>query len=382
MKQILIIIIIILSIFIHNNSIRKEIISVGIFSEYGAYPSGWGNEYNEMLKILIEELDPFITVQLLYKQHIKPDVLNNFDVVIHPGGSGDSQSYSLGKSGRHFLKRFIFRGGGYVGICGGAYLAQYSNNNKFLSLRISQTKLVKDALHWERGGAIAKVRFTKNGLRYFPEYETKEFFMHYFQGPILVPVNSPRNKPAYETFMIFESDIYHKIAAAKGETHGKPFLLKEHFGSGRVVLMTGHPEFTPGHYWMVPRMIRLAAGASLYLYNDTFVTNKFTNEVMLTDEWIKKESYLLKVLESRISPWRKVQALKKLQRMHSVSVVLYFQELLLSRSVIVRKAVLEAIKYYDYFPMKYIVHEYCDNEKNWRFQNICKKVQDHFANNH
>ena len=50
-------------------------------------------------------------------------VLKDFDVVIVPGGSATSQAKRLGPSGCDALVRFVENGGGYVGVCAGAFLA-------------------------------------------------------------------------------------------------------------------------------------------------------------------------------------------------------------------------------------------------------------------
>ena len=56
--------------------------------------------------------------------HLPPNLSRrDFDAIIFPGGSGESQSVGLGLEGRERVKRFVCQeGGGYLGICGGAYL--------------------------------------------------------------------------------------------------------------------------------------------------------------------------------------------------------------------------------------------------------------------
>ena len=54
---------------------------------------------------------------------IRAGALDQFDCVIFSGGSGGGQGRALGKSGRARVQRFVEDGGGYIGICAGAYLA-------------------------------------------------------------------------------------------------------------------------------------------------------------------------------------------------------------------------------------------------------------------
>lgn len=47
--------------------------------------------------------------------------LSGYDVVIFTGGSGSAQANSIGLLGREQVRRFVEAGGGYIGICAGAY---------------------------------------------------------------------------------------------------------------------------------------------------------------------------------------------------------------------------------------------------------------------
>ena len=62
--------------------------------------------------------------KLVCCDHLPPNLSRrDFDAVVFPGGSGESQSVGLGLEGRERVKRFVCeQGGGYLGICGGAYL--------------------------------------------------------------------------------------------------------------------------------------------------------------------------------------------------------------------------------------------------------------------
>ena len=54
---------------------------------------------------------------------IREGSLAHFDVVIFPGGSGSKQAAAVGDEGRTRIRQFIEQGGGFIGICAGAYLA-------------------------------------------------------------------------------------------------------------------------------------------------------------------------------------------------------------------------------------------------------------------
>ena len=54
--------------------------------------------------------------------------LKRFDIVVVPGGSSTQQFAKLGLEGRKRIREFVGSGGGFVGICAGAFLGSSSNN--------------------------------------------------------------------------------------------------------------------------------------------------------------------------------------------------------------------------------------------------------------
>lgn len=46
----------------------------------------------------------------------------NLDVVVFPGGSGNSQAAAVGVQGLAAIRKFVTAGGAYIGTCGGSYL--------------------------------------------------------------------------------------------------------------------------------------------------------------------------------------------------------------------------------------------------------------------
>jgi putative intracellular protease/amidase len=56
-------------------------------------------------------------------EEIRQGALRNYDVVVQGGGSGSKQAKTLDRAGCDALRKFVENGGGYLGICAGAYLA-------------------------------------------------------------------------------------------------------------------------------------------------------------------------------------------------------------------------------------------------------------------
>src|SRR4051812_34460745 len=89
-------------------------IRVAIYEDAGASP-------NKLVPLL--EKQPAIQVTRVTAEQIRSGALDQVDVLIHPGGSGGKQGNNLAEAGRERVRAFVRRGGGYVGICAGAYLA-------------------------------------------------------------------------------------------------------------------------------------------------------------------------------------------------------------------------------------------------------------------
>lgn len=73
---------------------------------------------------LIKALSPHYTFKVFTKHEIEDKFFKDVDMVVIPGGVGDSDSFdNLMKINGRSIKRFVKRGGKYLGICMGAYWA-------------------------------------------------------------------------------------------------------------------------------------------------------------------------------------------------------------------------------------------------------------------
>jgi glutamine amidotransferase-like uncharacterized protein len=130
-------------------------------------------------------------------------------VWIQPGGENFVQARDMKRTGVfERVKQFVASGGGYVGFCAGAFMAQ-SDNSLGLGLVPGQ------AYRYSKGAFKAKVMW--NGqLRY----------IHYENGPQLVP------EPGFRVFATYASN-------------GAPAAGEGRYGAGRVVISGVHPEALP-----------------------------------------------------------------------------------------------------------------------------------------
>jgi len=147
-------------------------------------------------------------------------------------------------------RRFVEAGGGYVGICAGAYLAcdGFSWGIKILDAKTPSPK-------WERGHADLKIETTGAGqsLLGLP----RESVVLYHNGPVLVPAHNPAI-PDFEPLVFFRSEIS-KSDDQAGLQINTPAIARGTFGAGRVLVSSPHPEQTPGMEGWIVRAVRSVA---------------------------------------------------------------------------------------------------------------------------
>jgi hypothetical protein len=193
-------------------------------------------------------------VERISAEDIRNGALDDFDVVIHPGGSGSKQAAALGEEGRKQVRRFVKRGGGFIGICAGSYLA---SANYPWSLGLLDARVV-DREHWARGGGEVKLRLPPAGQSAF-EHDEDFVTIQYMQGPLLAPAKK-KTLPDYEQLAAFETEVA-KNGAPRGVMKGTTAIARGQFGTGRVVCFSPHPEKTPGLGSFVRQAVRWAAAA-------------------------------------------------------------------------------------------------------------------------
>lgn len=207
---------------------------------------------------LLEE-DPALLVRSVGSPDIRAGVLDQFDVVLHPGGTGRGQARALGEAGRVAEVEFVRGGGGFLGVCAGAYLAA-CNYDWSLALLDAQ---VIDREHWKRGDALVDVDLTPAGrdLLGAPTPETAEpdapFGMRYINGPLVAP-GERSDIPDYQTLLLFRGDVAQNGAPA-GVMPGTPAAIAGPFGAGRALAFSPHPEKTDGCAGFLLRAVRWLA---------------------------------------------------------------------------------------------------------------------------
>jgi hypothetical protein len=205
------------------------------------------------MRHLLAELQqlPHSTIVPVGPEEIKAGALKDFNVVLFPGGSSTRQGESLGDVDRRQVREFIEGGGGYVGICAGAYLAT-ANWPRSLGILDANNR----SSRWKQGRGVVRMEFTSEGREILG---TSQDWcdVRYHNGPLLVPALLD-DLPDFHSLAVFRSEVA-EGGASKGVMVGSPAIVAGQFGKGRVLCFSPHPDQTKGLEELVRNGVRWAA---------------------------------------------------------------------------------------------------------------------------
>ncbi len=247
----------------------KAMIKIAVFEGNGA------GTVSVVETIEALRIDTGILAKAITASQIQNGELNYFDALIIPGGSGSKQLNNIGEQGQELIKEYVKSGKGIVGICAGAYML--SSTEGYPNMKIA-TSVHIDRAHYNRGRGLVEFVLVEEGLKIFPELENNSLLVQYYDGPVLVQGDS-LNK--YNELGRFVTDIHPDNYAPTGITPGRTFLLNQSYGEGKVFLMAGHPESTPGMRWLVPRMARWVTNNELIYYAPLWVRPELNDTAIL-----------------------------------------------------------------------------------------------------
>jgi hypothetical protein len=255
---------------------KQDIIKVGVFDRNGGSP--WCiTDAVEACKI-----DPQIEVDIISAAEIMSEKLDEYDLIVFPGGGGTSETNSLGNKGvQRIIDMVVKEGKGVVGICAGSYIL--SDTPDYTCFALSGVEAI-DIEHDHRGNGLAKFTLTSEGLDIFPELKNQDtLFCQYYEGPVLI--KSKNSEYKYTSLATMESDVHLIEGTPSNMTNNKPFITITECGKGRVASFVGHPECTPGMRWMLPRLIRWTLNKELISYNIGVVRPAlYSKEILYTKE--------------------------------------------------------------------------------------------------
>ena len=197
---------------------------------------------------------PQFTITNVSPEQIRGGALTNYDAVIFAGGSASAQAEAIGEIGREAVRRFVEQGGGYIGICAGAYLATSGS----ASTRLNLVDAVTASPKWKRGSGDVQLELTDAGLKIMGAPQGR-FAVHYENGPIVKPAGR-EDLADYETLAWFRTELAQNDTPV-GLMVNSPAVFAGPFGRGRVVCASPHPEQTDGLEHLVPRLVSWVTAA-------------------------------------------------------------------------------------------------------------------------
>jgi len=219
---------------------------VGLYDGAGAAGKG----IPRVLEIL--GAAPVVHVERVGPSDIGAGALEQFDVVMFTGGSGSGQGKAIEERGRQAVRQFVEKGGGYIGICAGSYLA-CTGFTWGLGILDAKTK----SSRWQRGAGTVKVEATQECRNILGSVEDV-LDIRYASGPVIEPAGIGEI-PDYVTLASFRTELA-RNGTPEGIMVGSPAVAAGRYGRGRVICFSPHPEQTQGLDGWVLRAVRWAAG--------------------------------------------------------------------------------------------------------------------------
>jgi len=180
-----------------------------------------------------EKMFPWMghTVERVNARQIKNGVLENIQIFCVPGGNMYQYAEDLSSKGIENIRDFIQGGGGYVGICGGAYFASErvvwrGNQLPMMSLNLfpgTAQGPYKEIIPYPDSGMCQVI--IVEPTHPITQTEPDSAWMLYYWGPALIPENN-----AYVTIL------------GRYDITNQPVMLALEYGQGRAFLIGTHPE--------------------------------------------------------------------------------------------------------------------------------------------
>ena len=179
---------------------------------------------------------------------IEAGALDDADVALFTGGRGSVQGRLLGESGRERVREFVRRGGGYLGICAGSYLALQGEPEFYKVAIVAARNLTGD--RWRRGTRSVSVR---------PTDGSDAVTLHYANGPLIAP-DSVEGLAPFVSLATFDADVHwERYDTHAGEMPGTVAVAAARFGRGRMILFSPNPTLEPGRPELLLRAMRWVA---------------------------------------------------------------------------------------------------------------------------
>lgn len=225
-----------------------------VLANYDAEGVGYGG--STLLDRAVDETSLDARILPVCPEDIRDSVLDGAAGVMFPGGSGKAIAKALRPEGVEKVRDFVAAGGGYYGVCAGAYFAN-SGLKEYAALMP-----LKHHQPWRKGKGILQVTLTEEGKKLLGN-EFAEFETLYNCGPVFTEMTDPLpgspQKPV-KVLANFSSAVTDREGVTRNEMIGTPAILSGQWGNGRVITVSPHPESHTELSVLVARAIALSLG--------------------------------------------------------------------------------------------------------------------------
>jgi glutamine amidotransferase-like uncharacterized protein len=171
------------------------------------------------------------TVMLKDSESIDDGTFRDCSILCVPGGDIYQYANDISSSGKESIRDFVRNGGGYIGICGGAYLASEKVIWQGHQLQMTPLGIFAGSAEGPLNEIVDYPNYAMcevdilNTTHRITQHQQADASMLYYWGPALFP-----NRDADVTIL------------GKYRLGGQPMMVAFQYGEGRVFLIGTHPE--------------------------------------------------------------------------------------------------------------------------------------------
>lgn len=213
-----------------------------------------------------------LNVDRLTDDQVREGMLDEYDILIVPGGPDAGESYyeGLGEKGFDEIRVFLNRGGSYLGSCAGSYFPLTSNDHSFareMWLNILPVTDPQGLDYWRTGTGFVRIEVenASHPVTYGVAIgRPSTFDMIYWEGPAFELLDqervtviarfkdfiaSGRDKPSWSLennpIALDAMKWSNPLTEKRFEKYlqGAPAIIEGSYGKGRMVLISPHAEF-------------------------------------------------------------------------------------------------------------------------------------------
>jgi glutamine amidotransferase-like uncharacterized protein len=197
----------------------------------------WATCRTQTIKILDET---GIAYEIINIDSILQGDLAHFSVLIMPGGRPDLYRENLGSEGIDRINNYVSMGGGYIGICGGAFLAAEKN--------IWRGWAGESRVYYEDNDLLGIFKGTADGPSedFAPSYRDEKCKIKIInkQHPAVADLTDTIEYYYDHGPVLFPDDDTHATILGKSVKGENNFIITFQYNYGRIFLSSGHPEIT------------------------------------------------------------------------------------------------------------------------------------------